>query len=122
MEGSLNKFSSSSEISDFQIQLGSKLYPEYPIRSHSEAYYQLKKALGQHSSNLHSFDIDSEEYRARKFVLGISMEKVSEAAFTGVNTRSGDIMNIRFDHKSTTATEWATGMHIVLVGENIVIP
>ncbi len=121
MEGSLNKFSSSSEIADFQIQLGSKLYPEYPIRSHSEAYYQLKKALGQQSSNLHSFDIDSEEYRARKFVLGISMETVSEAACTGVNTRSGDILNIRFDHKSTTATEWATGMHIVLVSENVLI-
>ncbi len=68
-------FSSQSEIADFQIQLGSKLYPEYPIRSHSEAYYQLKKALGMQSSNLHSFDIDGEEYRARKFVLGISMEK-----------------------------------------------
>jgi hypothetical protein len=120
MEGK-SVFDSSGEIADFQIQLGSKLYPEYPIRSHSEAYYQLKKALGQQSSNLHSFDIDSEDYRARKFVLGISMEKVSEAAFTGVNTRSGDILNIRFDHKTQTATEWATGMHIVLVSENVLI-
>ncbi len=49
------------------------------------------------------------------------MEKVSERAFTGADTRSGDIMNIRFDHKSTTATEWATGMHIVLVSENVLI-
>ena len=28
---------------EFQIQLGSKLYPETPIRSHSESFYQLRK-------------------------------------------------------------------------------
>ena len=49
------------------------------------------------------------------------MEKVSERAFTGADTRSGDIMNIRFDHKTSTAAEWATGMHIVLVSENVLI-
>ena len=27
---------------EFQLQLGSKLFPEYPIRSHNEAYYQLE--------------------------------------------------------------------------------
>ncbi len=31
---------------EFQLQIGSKLYPEYPIRSQNEAYYQLKKTLG----------------------------------------------------------------------------
>ncbi len=49
------------------------------------------------------------------------MGKVSERSFTGANTRSGDIMNIRFDHQSTTAAEWATSMHIVLVSENVLI-
>ena len=73
------------------------------------------------SSNLHSFDITGDEYRARKFVIGVDMEKVKEASWTGANTRSGDIMNIRFDHKSTTATEWATSMHIVLASENVLI-
>ncbi len=97
------------------------MYPEYPVRSHSEAYYQLKKALGIQSSNLHSFDINGEEYRARKFVLGISMEKVSAAAFTNVSIRIGDIMHIRFDHKSTNPTEWGTSMHIVLASENVLI-
>ena len=31
---------------EFQLQIGSKLFPEYPVRSHNEALYQLKKTLG----------------------------------------------------------------------------
>ncbi len=33
-----------------KFQIGSKLYLEYPIRGHSEAYYQLKKTLGVQAS------------------------------------------------------------------------
>ena len=28
---------------EYRMQIGSKLYPEYPIRSHATAYYQLRK-------------------------------------------------------------------------------
>ena len=28
---------------EFHMQIGSKMYPEYPIRSHAEAFYQLGK-------------------------------------------------------------------------------
>ena len=84
----------------FQLQLGNKLYPEYPIRSHAEGYYQLRKSLGVQSNHLHSFDIKSNEYRNNKFILGIDYEKILNSGFTGANTRIGDIMNIRFDHSS----------------------
>ena len=42
---------------EYQLQIGSKLYPEYPIRSHNEAFYQLKKAFGVQASAVHNFDI-----------------------------------------------------------------
>jgi hypothetical protein len=34
------------EIRHLQLQIGSKLFPEYPIKSHAEAFYSLRKALG----------------------------------------------------------------------------
>ena len=105
---------------EFQLQLGSKLYPEYPIRSHSEAFYQLRKTLGMQSSNVHSFDIDYYEYTKWKFILGIDMERVLEAGFTGMNTRAGDILNILFKHNQTNAPQnYATSMHVVLQSDNI---
>jgi len=97
-----------------QVQLGSKLYPEYPIGSHQEAFYQLRKTLGVQSSNLHSIDIESKEYYDNKFIMAFDFERVIEAGFTGMNTRAGDIMNIRFDHKDTQVANYAHQMHIVL--------
>ena len=47
------------------------------------------------------------------------MEKVLEAGFTGINTRAGDIMQIRFDHKTTDQTKWATSLQTVLTADCI---
>ena len=47
------------------------------------------------------------------------MERVLEAGFTGMNTRAGDILNIRFDHNDATAANYATSMHIVLHSDQI---
>jgi len=33
---------------ELQLQIGSKLFPEIPMRSSTEMYYQLRKALGSH--------------------------------------------------------------------------
>ena len=117
-KGSNNQFNSNGEF-EAQLQLGSKLYPEYPIRSHSEAFYQLRKTMGVQSSSVHSFDVDSHDFRTCKFIWGTDMEKVLEAGFTGMNTRAGDILNVRFDHNDSTAANYATSMHIVLHSDNI---
>ena len=81
---------------EFQLQIGSKLFPEYPIRSHAEAYYQLKKTLGVQASAVHNFDISAVEYRDHKLILGTDCEKVLDAGFTGINTRAGDLMTVKF--------------------------
>ena len=40
-----------SEELQFQMQIGSKMIPEYPIRSLAEAFYHLRKTLGINSTN-----------------------------------------------------------------------
>ncbi len=105
---------------NFSIQIGSKLFPEYPIRSHSEAFYQLKKTLGVQSSNVHSFDINSRQYRENKLVLGIDAEKVLDAGWTGLNTRAGDLMRIVFEYQKAESARLADRMHIVLHSDQIV--
>ena len=104
---------------EFSVSLGSKQYPEQPIRSHAEAFYQLRKCLGIQSSALHSFDIDGQSYRRRRFVLGIDTETILQASFTGRNTRSGELLNIQFDQKSTDSESYPTDMFIVLSSDNI---
>ena len=109
---------------EFQLQIGSKLFPEYPIRSHAEAYYQLCKCLGVQASSVHNFDINAKEYRSTKFVLGTDCEKVLDAGFTGISTRVGDLMSVRFNYANGNITNsdgarLADRLHIVLHSDQI---
>ena len=115
--GITNSFDKDGEF-EALVQVGSKKFPETEIRSHSEAYYQLRKTLGSHDQH-NSIDITQHEYKCRKFVLGFDMEKVLEAGFTGINTRQGDIMSITFNHNSGTASHYAKDMQIVLTSDQI---
>ena len=111
---------------EFQLQIGSKLFPEYPVRSHNEAYYQLKKSLGVQASALHNFDISALEFRDNNFILATDTEKVLDAGFIGINTRAGDLMSVslKFNSPGTLSTggtypRLADRIHIVLHSDQI---
>ncbi len=107
------------ELDSCYIQIGSKIYPEYPIRSHAEAFYQLTKCLGVQASDIHNLDINPSQYHFHKFIMGIDLEKVLEARGTGFNTKSGDRITVYFKHKQTNALYLADEISTVLVAENI---
>ena len=110
---------------EFQLQIGSKLFPEYPVRSHNEAYYQLKKTLGVQASAVHNFDISALTYRDNRFILATDCEKVLDAGFTGINTRAGDLMTVNFKFKDRGSlsngvySRLADRIHIVLHSDQI---
>jgi hypothetical protein len=105
------------KFSHFQLQIGSKLFPEYPIKTHAEAFYSLRKALGIQANNLHSIDIDGNEYRNNKFIVGIDTEKLLGLSFTGMNTRN-NLMTVHL--KTGDGVNKADRMHIILLAEQIV--
>jgi hypothetical protein len=105
-----------------QLQIGSKMISEYPLRSLAETFYQLKKSLGIHGSAFHSIDINAIKYRTDHFIVGIDTEKVLEAGFTGLNTRAGDLMIIRVKGANAeldSRTLWCNAMYVVLHVDNI---
>ena len=123
MQASLQPIMGKTKEMEFSITLGSKQYPEQPIRSHQEGMYQLRKTMGIQSSALHSFDLSAQEYKRRSFVLGIDTETILHATMTGHNTRSGELLNIHFDQSSGDATVVAsrpTDMYIVLHSDNLI--
>ena len=72
------------------IQIGAMLIPEYPVNGVSEAYYQLKKAVG------HAFHITGRWFRTRRYIVGFDCEKIAGAGFTGLSTKSGDLLTVNF--------------------------
>ena len=74
----------------YQVQIGAKLVPEYPVSSLAESYSQLKKTVGR------AFKMHSSWYRSRKYIIGLDLEKISGAGFTGLSTKAGDLLTIDF--------------------------
>ena len=46
-----------NDIVSLQLQVGAFMIPQYPIRSHAECYYNLRKSLGIQANTMHSIDI-----------------------------------------------------------------
>ena len=103
----------------WQLQIGSKMFPEYPCRSMAETFYQLKKALGIHGSAFHSVAITDEQYRNDHFIIGVDTEKILEAGFTGLNTKAGDLMVVRNKGSNAHMGPWATQIYIILHTDQI---
>ena len=55
---------------EFSIQLGSKLYPEYPCKSITECFFHLRKALNLPTFHQHSISSQWLEYKESQLSLG----------------------------------------------------
>jgi hypothetical protein len=103
------------EIESLQLQVGAFLMPQFPIRSHAEAYYSLRKSLGAASNSMYSIDISGNDYRNDKFIVGVDCEKLLGLAFTGMNTKNS-LMTVKL---KTGSTNKANRIHILLYAEQI---
>ena len=103
-------FQHNTEV-EAQIQIGSKLIPEHPIRSSAEAFYQLRKCMGSHQAgSSYAINILDREYRNNKFILAFDCERQTNAGFSGLNTRTGDLITIKmlnFKHIANNGETWA---------------
>ncbi len=104
-----------NEIESLQLQIGAQLIPQYPIRSHAECFYSLRKSLGIQANSLHSVDINGNDYRNNKFIVGLDCEKLLGLAFTGMNTKNS-LMTVKL---KTAEANRANRIHILLFSEQI---
>jgi hypothetical protein len=102
-------FQHNTEV-EAQLQIGSKLIPEMPIRSSAEAYYALRKALGSHGpGSIYSVNIPDREFRTNKFILAFDCERQTNTGFSGLNTRTGDLITIKLlnlTHRDNEGRDW----------------
>ena len=81
----------------FQLQLGSKLWPEQPMNSHAEMYETLRKAVGTHNQDIKNISLDRLDYSTDKFIIGVDLEKNLGDPFSAKNTRAGDVLRLVFN-------------------------
>ena len=74
----------------YQVQIGSKLIPEYPANPLSESYSQFRKTVGR------AFKMHASWYRSREYIIGLDLEKIPGAGFIGLSTKAGDLLTLNF--------------------------
>jgi hypothetical protein len=67
---------------EFHFQIGSKLFPEYPIRSHNEAFFKLKKRWVFKLRRCTTSISSTTQYRDRHVILDTACERILDAGFT----------------------------------------
>ena len=87
---------------NYWLQVGSRLYPEYPIRDSTEAYYQLSQTV---ENPMHIYP---RWYHTCKYIIGMDMEKIRLAGFIGQNTKSGEMLIANFRNCYTYALDGTT--------------
>ena len=103
-----------------QIGVGAKLYPETAISTTAEFYEHLRKLVAHHDDK-GSIDIDLRQYESDAFICGISTRRVIEGLFSGLNTRSGDLVTIRMNAlQDGTGADLITKVFTTLIAECIV--
>ena len=104
---------------EFQLQIGSKKFPESEIKSTSECFYNLRKTMGVHASSNHSLGVNMHEYMYDNFIIGIDTEKSMQASGTGENLKSGQLISLKYKFTDNTATRWPKQMYITLHSQQL---
>ena len=110
---------------EYQIQIGSKQFPEYPIRSSAEAFAQLRKTMGILDSTAFSFDIKGKQYTKLHHIIAIDAEKTLQAGYTGLDMKRGQLMTVKVKALNQTllgdelAKRMPDNIHIVLHSDQI---
>ena len=102
----------------FQLQLGSKLWPEQPMNSVAEMYETLRKAVGTHNQDVKNISVERFSYTGDKFIIGVDLEKNLGDPFSAENTRAGDVLRLVFTGIDTTANLKHCYVH--LIGSSVV--
>lgn len=101
--------------SEFQAQIGGKMFPERAQASLSEQFFHFKQCVGKKGSS-----IIKTEYFENKHVLACDTQKVP-ALGAGLNSTTGELMNIRLKYPTSMSnSSLPSELTVYLVAESMV--
>ena len=97
----------------WDVQLGSLRFPESPASSIPETFSLLRQAVAIHDESIRTVNLTPLTYQTNSFVIGVPLQNVPGAAFSGINTRSGDLISVRAKNMAIDNTINAPGKAFV---------
>jgi len=79
----------------WDVQIGSLKWPETPCSSIPESFSLLRQACAIHDESLRTLNITPQSFASTGFCVGVPLSTSPGAAFSGLNTRAGDLLTVR---------------------------
>ena len=109
------------DLPEWQLQIGSKKWPSYPVRSRTESWYRLRQAMCTQGSHIHNYGMSFDEFCSTSFIVALDTEKECSSAYSGYNMRNG--AQVFFSGKNfnlADGTEFPTKAYLTLCFESMV--
>jgi hypothetical protein len=81
--------SAAGDLPEWQLQVGSKKWPSYPVRSRTETWFRLRQAMCTQGSHIHNYGMSFGEFCSQSYIVALDCEKECSAAYSGFNMRNG---------------------------------
>ena len=105
---------------EWSVQIGSKTWPEMSTcKSQASTMSLLKQALGIYDQNIACTCINPLNYNGTRYVIGVPTSTIPGQVFSGISTRSGDLLSVLIKSMGIAANEQAQKLHISMVAEVI---
>ena len=110
--------SADEALLNWQVQVGSKNYPEAsPASNLAETFSLLRQAIGTIDESLRTTSITEAGYRQNQFVIGVPLQVIRQA-FSSINTRSGDLLTVKVNGLNGDVRQ-ASRIFVHMVAEQI---
>ena len=108
-------------LMSWDVQIGSLKFPESPATSIPETFSLLRQATAIHDESIRTLNITPQSYAAQSFVIGVPLQSVAGAAFSGLSTRSGDLLSVRCKNLATDNTiNGASRIYVTMISEQLI--
>ena len=105
---------------EWAVQIGSKQYPEMSTcKSLAATLSLLRQALGIYDQNIACTSITRNNYVTNRYCIGVPTSTIPGQVFSGISTRSGDLLSVLVKNLTAVGNDEAQKMHISLVAEVI---
>ena len=105
---------------EWSVQIGSKQWPEMSTcKSTASTMSLLKQALGIYDQKIACTSITPLNFLASRYCIGVPTSTIPGQVFSGISTRSGDLLSVLVKSMGVAANQQAQKMHISLLAEVI---
>ncbi len=105
---------------EWSMQIGSKQWLEMTTcKSIAATMSLLKQALGIYDQNIASTSITRNKYITNRYCIGVPTSTIPGQVFSGISTRSGDLLSVLVKNLTANAGDEAQKLHCTLLAEVI---